>query len=249
MPHRPLALVTGGCRRLGAAIAARLAGEGYDLALQARSGTVIEAALAAALGESGTDWAVFESDFEQAGAATLLHANVTGHFGRRPDLIVNNAALFSDDDLDSADPASVERHMAINLAAPLALMQAATSGEGRAVIVNILDQRLAHLHGDQLSYSLSKAALAALDRIAGRHPRLRVNAVAPGLSIPTDDYAPDQLQRLAALMPLAALPKPRDIAEAVSFLAGAGWARGQTLYVDGGAHLVAFPCDFVKLAR
>lgn len=253
MTPRPLALVTGGCRRLGAAIAARLAAAGHHVALHSGHHATPEGELAAILAECAVDWAAFPADFGKAGAAEALYGAVCARFRRAPDLLVNNAAIFEDDGLATADRARLDRHMAVNLAAPLALMRALAgegdAGAGRRSVVNILDQRLAHLHVDQLSYSLSKAALAALGAIAAQHPALRVNAVAPGLSIPIQDYLPDQLERLAALMPLARLPQPEDVAAAVHFLATTPALSGQTLYVDGGAHLVAYPRDFVALAR
>lgn len=250
---RPLALVTGGCRRLGAVIAARLAAAGHDVALHSGHRATPEGKLATALADAAGEWAAFPADFSQPGAAEALYDAVRLRFGRAPDLLVNNAAIFEDDELACVDRARLDRHLAVNLAAPLALMRALAgeglSGAGRRSVVNILDQRLAHLHVDQLSYSLSKAALAALGTIAAQHPALRVNAVAPGLSIPTQDYRADQLERLAGLMPLARLPQPEDVAEAVFFLATTPALSGQTLYVDGGAHLVAYPRDFVALAR
>ena len=77
--------------------------------------------------------------------------------------------------------------------------------------------------------------------------KARVNAVAPGLVIVTDDYADSQSERLAALMPLGALPTPDAVADAVLYLAGARHVTGQTLFVDGGAHLKSFDRDFVHL--
>jgi NAD(P)-dependent dehydrogenase (short-subunit alcohol dehydrogenase family) len=77
--------------------------------------------------------------------------------------------------------------------------------------------------------------------------RARVNAVAPGLVIVTDDYQPGQAERLAQLMPLGSLPSVNGVAEAVLYLAGASDVTGQILYVDGGAHLKSFARDFMHL--
>lgn len=247
---RPLALVTGGCRRLGAAIAARLATGGFDLALHAAHDDRIEPALARAIEAGAVRSATFIADFAQEGAADALFAAVLARFGRAPALVVNSAAIFEEDALETADGVAIARHMAVNVSGPLALMRAAAraAGEHECAVVNILDQRLAHLHVDQLSYSLSKAALAALSEVADQSPGLRVNAVAPGLAIPTGDYDAAQIARLAQLMPLGRLPRPGDVAEAVWFLATHDFLRGQIFYVDGGAHLVAYPRDFVHLA-
>lgn len=247
---RPLALVTGGCRRIGAAIAARLAHEGHDLALHSSRAADIDPGLHVAIHEAQVDHAVFEVDFEQADAAAALITEVKARFGRLPGLLINNAAIFGDDRLDNVTEAALSAHMSVNLATPLLLIKAlvAAADDGGCAVVNILDQRIAHPHVDQLAYTLSKLALAGVTTIAAQQPGLRVNAVAPGLTIPTADYEPDQIDRLAEMMPLRRLPTPEQIADAVHFLATRPAINGQILYVDGGAHLITFPADFIALA-
>jgi NAD(P)-dependent dehydrogenase (short-subunit alcohol dehydrogenase family) len=80
-------------------------------------------------------------------------------------------------------------------------------------------------------------------------PKVRVNAVAPGLVIPTPDYSPQQMEALRAAMPLGLLPNPADVADAVAWLADAPAVTGQTLFVDGGAALKSFERDFLFLER
>ncbi|GGB15736.1 dehydrogenase [Sphingomonas metalli] len=239
---RPLALVTGGARRLGAAIAARLAQEGYDLAIHCSR----EKALEPPLADLGC--ATFVADFAEAGAAERLFGSVVACCGRPPALLVNNASVFGPDRAGEATAATLAEAFAVNCAAPVLLTQAMAAAGGRTVI-NILDQRIAHPHRDQLSYTLGKLGLAGWSTIAAASfPTLRVNAVAPGLTLPTGDYDAAQMARLSALMPLGRLPTPNDIADAVAYLAAAP-VTGQTLFVDGGAHLVPFDEDFVSLAR
>lgn len=249
-----LALVTGGCRRIGAAIAARLAQDGHALALHSAGDSAPDPGLARALDEADVDWAVFSADFEDADAVEGLVAEVAARFGRAPELLVNNAARFAFDTPDTVTMPAMLAHHAVNVAAPAILartLAAALGPEGRGVIVNILDQRIAEPNGDQLSYTLSKLALAELTHILARHhaPRLRVVGVAPGLTLPTGDYAPGQMQRLAAAMPLRRLSRPEDIADAVAWLAGASAVTGQVLFVDGGAHLNRYERDFLFLGR
>lgn len=239
-----LALVTGGTRRLGAAIAARLAADGYALALHAHDHPEPE----------GVEGRVFTADLENAEEARGLIPRVTEAFGAPPSLLVNSAALFADDSFGCIDAELAVRHYRINTLAPALLieaMAAAAGGAGDRSVVNILDQRIAHPHGDQLGYTLSKCALAGLTQAAARAlaPMLRVNAVAPGLTLPTDDYAPGQMERLAGLMPLDRLPRPEEVAAAVAYLAGANATTGQVIHVDGGAGGVAFLRDFSALAR
>lgn len=247
---RKLALVTGGHRRLGAAIAGRLTQAGWAVAIHGSHDADPEPALAQAL--AGTEWRGFVADFAEPGAARALISEVAAAFGRAPDLLVNSAALFGQDRLESVTDADLARHFAINASAP-ALLTAAfaeAGGAGRA-IVNLLDQRLAQPHGDQLAYTLSKYALAGLTELTARTlaPAIRVNAVAPGLTIVTDDYDGGASERLAGAMPLRRLPTPADVADAVLYLATAPAVTGQVIRVDGGAHQIAWPRDFMHLPR
>lgn len=254
LPHRRLALVTGGHRRLGAVIAAALAQAGFSLAIHGSQDTRLDSALALALERHGTEWEGFVADFADPESAEEMIGAVALHFGRPPDLLVNGAAIFGQDRLEDVTAADLMRHYAVNCAAPTLLTKAfatVPAGATDRCIVNILDQRIDHPHGDQLAYTLSKQALAGLTRMtaASLAPRVRVNAVAPGLTIATPDYEDAQMERLAALMPLARLPLAEQIAEAVLYLANASAVTGQTLYVDGGAHMVSFDRDFMHLGR
>ncbi len=252
--QKRLALVTGGHRRLGGVIAGALAAAGYSLALHGSHDTRLDSPLALTLEEHATEWEGFVVDFTDPEAAEELIAKVAAHFGRPPDLLVNSAALFGQDRLDSVTADDLMRHYAVNCAAPTLLSKvfaAAPAGSGDRCIVNILDQRIDHPHGDQLAYTLSKMALAGLTRLTAHSlaPRVRVNAVAPGLTIATPDYDEAQMETLAGLMPLARLPQAAQIAEAVLYLANATAMTGQTLYVDGGAHLRSYDRDFMHMGR
>jgi NAD(P)-dependent dehydrogenase (short-subunit alcohol dehydrogenase family) len=249
-----LALVTGGMKRVGAAISARLAAEGWTLALHCGHEAAPDAGLAAALTRHETSWHGFQADLADDAARTAMLQRVFDHFGVSPALLVNNAGLFSEDDATSITDVSLRKHQAINVNAPVLLatqLLSMTAQTDRSCVINILDQRIAQPHGDQLSYTLSKQALSAATITLAKAlaPRVRVNAVAPGLTLATPDYAPGQIQRLAKLMPLQALPDPAAVAAAVAYLAGAALVTGQTLFVDGGAHLRSFERDFVYLER
>ncbi len=244
-----LALVTGGHRRLGAVIAARLAADGWTLALHGAHDATPDAALSLALARHSTDWCGFVADLGQNDQVAALLPAVVAHFGIVPSLLVNNAARFDEDDATTADAHSIDAHHRVNAAAPVALALALFRMGGQGSVINIVDQRIRNPIPDQLSYSLSKAALASATRTlaVAFAPNLRVNAVAPGLTLPTSDYDEEQMGRLAAAMPLGHLPQPGDIADAVAFLAGAISVTGQTLFVDGGASLKSFDHDFVRL--
>ena len=249
---RPLALVTGGMRRLGAIIAARLAEAGYDLALSSHGDGRPEPDLALALETSSANWQHFPADLSDPTQADALIGAVCNHFGRTPDLLVNNAAMFGQDDWSAMDAASLTAHFQLNLFTPLLLSKVLVEAAGdtlQPAIIHILDQRIQNPNGDQLSYTLSKQALAASVRSMAMAfgPRARVNGVAPGLVIPTDDYDDTQMERLASAMPLGRLPDPANVAEAALYLAKAGDVTGQIIFVDGGANLKSFARDFMHL--
>lgn len=243
---RPLALVTGGCRRLGAAIALRLAEAGYDLALHSGPDSGPEADLLAAIARAGGESGHLVADLAEAEAAAGLVPEARARFGRPVALLVNNAARFLYDSPESADAGGMLGHYAVNTVAPLLLAQAIAGQGGAAAIVNILDQRIAAPHGDQLSYTLSKLALAELTLILARQfaPRVRVCGVAPGLTLPSEDFGEGGMERAAAHMPLERLAQPGEIADAVAWLARAEAVTGQILYVDAGAHLRRYERDF-----
>ena len=239
---------------MGAAIATRLAAEGWALALHGAHDLIPATALADELAKCAVVWHGFHADLARTEDVTSLLPAIYAHFGRVPDLIVNNASLFNDDNPTTVTAESLAAHHAVNVTAPVILATQLAQhmpADTRGCIINLLDQRVAQPHGDQLSYTLSKQALSGATQTLARAlaPTLRVNAVAPGLTLATPDYTTAQLARLTAMMPLAILPEPTAIADAVVWLANAEAVTGQTIFVDGGAHMLSFERDFVHLAR
>lgn len=252
MSAAPLALVTGGFRRLGACVTAALARAGYDLAIHGVQDASPEPALTNALWEAKAGWRGFVGDLREPEVAVELLPEVTRAFGRAPDLLVNSASLFGQDRLDDVEPRDLADAYAVNCAAAVSLTRAfvAAGGDGDRSVVNMLDQRIAHPHADQLSYTLGKVALAAFTEIAARNGAgVRVNGVAPGLTLPTADYDDERMRWLTGLMPLARLPAPEEVAAAILFLARNKGVNGQVLFVDAGAGLKAFSRDFMNLPR
>tara|TARA_R110000772_G_scaffold68653_8_gene152035 strand:- start:2096 stop:2869 length:774 start_codon:yes stop_codon:yes gene_type:complete len=249
-----LALVTGGVRRIGAHIAGRLADAGYDLALHGHSDADPEDELARKLKSNDTTWSGFVADFGCDGAAVGLLTAISQKFGRMPDLLVNNASVFEYDDVRSLSDELLEKHLKINMMVPTLLttmLAREVPKDKRAAVINIIDQRVRNPNGDQLSYTLSKQALAESVRslAVACADNLRVNGIAPGLTLATGDYSDDQMDRLATNMPLNQLSSPDDIADAALYLAQAETVTGQILFVDGGAHMKSFDRDFMFMER
>lgn len=248
----PLALITGGVRRVGAAISGKLAEAGYALALHGHSDAEPEQELQAILETEKTDWHGFVADFGDTSSAATLIAAVKEHFGRAPDLLVNSASVFGQDNVTDMSPDTLKKHMTVNMMLPILLtaeLAKIRKGSDRGCVVQILDQRVRNPNHDQLSYTLSKQALSESVRTLAITcaDTVRVNGVAPGLTLTAGEYGKEQLEKITNMMPLEMLPNPDDIAEAVLYFAQAQSVTGQTICVDGGASLKSFDRDFVHL--
>jgi NAD(P)-dependent dehydrogenase (short-subunit alcohol dehydrogenase family) len=234
------ALITGAGRRIGCAIALALSRAGYAVVLHANRSRADAERLAAEIVGAGGRACVVLADLAEHDAVSGL-VPAAAAFGPLT-LLVNSAAEFEPDEIESLDRARFERTFAVNLTAPLFLAQAfaVQAPEGAdASIVNLLDQRVLKPTPRFLSYTLSKSALHAATTTLAQAlaPKLRVNAVAPGPTLPSPRQSEAQFAAQAASLPLARGPAPEDIAAAVLYLAQAKSVTGVTIAVDGGQHL------------
>lgn len=234
------ALITGAGRRIGAAIALALSRAGYAVVLHAHRSRTDAERLAGEIQASGGRASVVLADLaEHAAVRGLIPAAAA--FGPLT-LLVNNAGVFEPDEIDSLEQAFFQRTFAINLAAPLFLAQAfaAQAPDGAdASIVNLVDQRVFKPTPHFFSYTLSKSALVTATTTLAQAlaPKLRVNAVAPGPTLPSPRQTEAQFAEQVASLPMQEGPSPQDIAAAVVYLAGARSVTGVTIAVDGGQHL------------
>ena len=234
------ALVTGAGRRIGAAIALTLVRAGYAVVLHANNSREDAERLAIAITGAGGRASVVLADLADHEAVRGL-IPAAAAFGPLT-LLVNNAGEFEPDDIETLSHARFQRALAVNLAAPLFLSQAFAAqapGGTDASIVNILDQRVLKPTPRFFSYTLSKSALhtATITLAQSLAPKLRVNAVAPGPTLPSPRQTEVQFAAQTESLPLQRGPRPEDVAAAVLYLAQAKSVTGVTLPVDGGQHL------------
>jgi NAD(P)-dependent dehydrogenase (short-subunit alcohol dehydrogenase family) len=252
-PQRPVALVTGGARRLGREIALELAAHGWDLALHYRRSAAEAADTVQQLRQRGAAAEAFAADLADEAACRALVPAVIARFGGLR-AVVNNASLFEHDDVRSFSAALMERHWRSNVAPAVLLAQAlhahceATGDSG--CVINLLDQKLWNPNPDYLSYTLSKAALEAANTLLAQAlaPRVRVCGVAPGVTLPSGPMDATAFAQARRMTPLQRSSTGADVAGAVRFLLEAPAITGTTLLVDGGQHLAHQPRDVMFLA-
>jgi NAD(P)-dependent dehydrogenase (short-subunit alcohol dehydrogenase family) len=232
------ALITGGGRRIGRSIALALSRAGYAVVLHANRSRDDAETLAGEIVGAGGNAAVVLADLAQHDAVIEL-IPAAAAFGSLT-LLVNNAGAFEPDEIETLQREDFERTFAVNLAAPLFLAQAfARQAPAGSSIINVLDQRVFKPTPRFLSYTLSKRALHAATATLAQAlaPRLRVNAVAPGPTLPSPRQTDTQFAEQVASLPLRTGPSPGDIAAAVLYLEQAKTVTGVTIAVDGGQHL------------
>ncbi|HLS83527.1 MAG TPA: pteridine reductase [Arenimonas sp.] len=240
---RPVALVTGAARRVGAVIARRLHAAGYDIALHHRASAAEAAALAARMQAERPDSVLLlQGELADDAVPARLVADCLARFGRL-DALVNNASAFYPTPVGEATPAQFDELFAANARAPFFLAQAAAPALRAAggAIVNLAD-----IYGERplpahTLYCMAKAALLMLTRSLARElgPEVRVNAVAPGAVLwPDGGKAEKEKAAMLAATALGRAGDPADVAEAVRWLLqDARYTTGDVIRVDGGRGL------------
>jgi NAD(P)-dependent dehydrogenase (short-subunit alcohol dehydrogenase family) len=164
-------------------------------------------------------------------------------------LLVNNAARFAWDGFGEFSADEFDAHMRVNVRAPALLIDrfaAQHSGTDDALVVNLLDSKLASPNSDYLSYTLSKQALAGLTELAARALAangIRVNAIAPGLLLRSSGQSEENFEAMHSANPLQRPVEPADVVAALRYLIDARCVTGETLVVDSGQRFLALPRD------
>lgn len=243
-------LITGGAKRLGAAIARAVAAAGFPVVIHAHTAADEAEALAEELGGHAV-----LADLAAPDAAPRLIADAVAKAGPLFGLI-NNASRFVFDRPANVTAAGIAEHMAPNLVAPVLLTQhfAAQPSFGAGlevgVVINMLDHKLQNLNPDFFAYTLSKAALAAATEMMAMAyaPRIRVCGIAPGLTMKAPKQSEEKFAVAWRANPLGRGPTPEDIAAAVVFLLKVPAITGSVITVDSGEHLLHRGRDVAFLA-
>lgn len=244
------ALITGGAKRLGRAMALHLAARGHDVAIHYHGSQAEAEATVAELRALGVRAAALAADLLDEAATGALVPRAAEALGGPLDVLINNASIFEYDTIASATGQSWDRHFGSNLRAPFLLTQAFAaqapkadrSGHeprAQAMIVNMVDQRVLKPTPEFMTYSLAKAALWSFTRTAAQAlaPDIRVNAIGPGPTLQGARQSESHFTRQRAATILQRGADPEDICAALGYLLDAKAVTGQLICVDGGQHL------------
>jgi NAD(P)-dependent dehydrogenase (short-subunit alcohol dehydrogenase family) len=238
---RGVALITGAARRIGRALALTAAEAGYDVAVHHRSGAEEAEAVAAEIRALGRTAAAFRAELTDEAETSVLIVRAAQALGPVT-LLVNNASVFLDDRIQTLTRPSWDAHIETNLRAPVLLSQtfaAELPKDAEGLIVNMLDQRVLKPNPQFFSYGLSRAALWSATQVLAQAlaPRIRVNAIGPGPTLPSIHQTPAEFDAEAHNVPLQRRSSPEDVARALRYLIEARQVTGQMIAVDGGQHL------------
>jgi len=235
------ALVTGGAQRVGRAIALALADAGFDVAVHCHASQDLAAATCEDIQRRGRRAALLRADLAHETETVPLLPQATAQLGPIG-VLVNNASRFERDEWQDATRASWDAHVEANLRAPFVLTQAFArllpdGAEG--AVINLIDQRVWSITPHFVSYTVSKAGLWALTQsmALALAPRIRVNAIGPGPTLPSQRQSQEQFDRQAASVPLHHGTSPDEIGRAAIAILALPAMTGQMLALDGGQHL------------
>ncbi|MGN2250491.1 SDR family oxidoreductase [Frateuria sp. GZRe14] len=240
--QQKVALVTGASRGIGAAIAERLARDGFRVVVNYAGDAAPAEALVRSIEQGGGKAVAAQADVGDATAVRRLFDAAEAAFGG-VDVLVNNAGIMNLAPIAETDDASFDRHIAVNLRGTFnTLREAARRMHEGGRIINLSSSTVGLLMPSYGVYAATKAAVEAMTGVLAKELRGRgitVNAVAPGPTATRlflDGKSPELVDHLAKLAPLERLGQPEDIAAVVAFLAGpdGGWINGQTLRANGG---------------
>jgi len=235
------ALVTGGARRIGAGIVRDLAAHGFAVAIHCHRSRAEADALAVEIAATGGSAAVVIADLSDRDAVAVLIEQAQSALGPIG-LLVNSASLFESDEIDSFHWDTWDAHFAVHLNAPVMLTRqlAAALPDGmKGLVVNVIDQRVLRPNPRFFSYTLSKSALWDATRTMAQAlaPKVRVNAIGPGPTLPNLRQQQSDFDRQVSGLLLKHGPDMAEFGATIRYLFDAMSVTGQMIAIDGGQHL------------
>lgn len=243
------ALVTGGAKRIGAAIVKDLAANGFNVAVHSASSNDAAESLCEIALQQGVKACSVSGDLTDAKSTRRVFANAASALGTI-DLLINNASIFLNDSAEEFDGQTWDNHFAIHLKAPAILSaEMIKQNLGDGLIVNIIDQRVKRLNPNFFSYTLSKSALWTATQTMAQSfaPRVRVNAIGPGPTLPNERQLQEDFDKQVKGIPLQAAPKLEEFGRTVRYLYDTPSITGQMIALDGGQHLAWETPDVVGI--
>jgi pteridine reductase len=230
------ALITGGSRRLGRAMALSLASQGYDIALHYNHSLSEAEEMIPAIHSFGRRCLILQADLNDSHQAQPLLEKALNAFPNL-NLLLNNASAYFPVSFAETSPEQWDQFYALHVKTPFFLMQAFARLCKQGLVVNMTDAHPPQT--DYFAYSLSKQNLADLTRLAARTlgPKIRVNAIAPGYILKPVEGNPDNAPDIQAKIPLQRIGSVAEITQALQVLIDNPYLTGQTLYIDGGLNL------------
>lgn len=231
-------LITGAARRVARALALHFADDGWNIGIHYRSSAGEAEELAGLLSAKGVKSGLYRGDLADSAECEPI---VSQFFEDFPDatMLINSASLYDHDTIDTLDPSLFHRQMQVNGLSPILLARAFnTHVKANGVIINMLDQKVSRITPDFFSYTLSKMVLFNATRMLAMafSPTSRVNAIAPGLTLPSGDQTEEDFEATHQATPLGVGPTADDICRAASFIAHSPAMTGQVITIDGGRH-------------
>lgn len=251
---RPIALVTGGAKRIGKAIVEDLAAHGFPVAIHSNHSRADGEALLKLIESKGGKGCVVEADLTDSDEVRRLVSQVQDQLGPVR-LLINNASVFQDDGIGNlADDTVWDNHFAVHVKAPVLLANAVASllPDGQdGLIVNLIDQRVWKLTPKFLSYTLSKSALWTATQTLAQAlaPRIRVNAIGPGPTMPSDRQNQQDFNQQVGSLLLERGPDLEEFGRTIRYLWETRSITGQMIALDGGQHLAWETADATGIAE
>ena len=233
------AIVTGGAKRIGAALVRALAADGWHVLIHYNRSGAEAKALAAEVGHAS----LVRADLADPAAADTIVAALAGLPPAR--LLVNNASIFAHDDIRDFTPESWAAHLDVNLRAPALLPRAFAAAAGEGLVVNLLDAKLHGPNPDFFSYTVSKYGLAGVTELAARAfaPAIRVGGIAPSVTLVSGPQSRANFDKVHGLNALGRGVRVEEIVAALRFLIATPSITGHTILLDGGQRFLGLPRD------